>query len=74
MIFAATRGDGLIGENVTENIKNIKDIPNKLIKNYPDLIEIRGEVFIEKDDFKKINLNLDNKENLLIQEMQLLEA
>ena len=32
LISAATRGDGLVGENVTENIKNIKDIPNKLIK------------------------------------------
>ncbi|OUW95083.1 MAG: hypothetical protein CBD97_03630 [Pelagibacteraceae bacterium TMED237] len=61
LISAATRGDGLIGENVTENIKNIKDIPNILGKNSPEIIEIRGEVFINKDDFEIINNELDYK-------------
>ena len=61
LISAATRGDGFTGEDVTQNIKNVKNIPLKLKKNYPDLIEIRGEIFIEKDDFKKINLDLDAK-------------
>ncbi len=62
LVSAGTRGDGLIGENVTENIKNIKTIPNKLKKNFPDFIEIRGEVFIEKDDFEKINSTLNKKD------------
>ena len=61
LISAATRGDGSIGENVTNNISNIKNIPQKLINNFPDLIEIRGEVFIKKLDFEKINLQLDEK-------------
>ena len=58
---AATRGDGFIGENVTKNIKNIEGIPEFLIKKYPNLIEIRGEVFIKKDDFEKINNKLNSK-------------
>ena len=62
LISAGTRGDGFIGENVTENIKNIKDIPFELKKDFPDVIEIRGEIFIEKDDFKIINSTLDEKE------------
>ena len=62
LISAATRGDGLIGENVTENIKKINDIPKKLNTNFPDFIEIRGEVFINKEDFQKINYNLKHSE------------
>ena len=62
LISAATRGDGLVGEDVTENIKNINDIPKKLNTNFPDFIEVRGEVFINKEDFLKINYNLKNSE------------
>ena len=62
LISAATRGDGLVGEDVTENIKNINDIPKKLDRNFPDFIEVRGEVFINKEDFLKINYNLKNSE------------
>ena len=62
LISAATRGDGFVGENVTENIKKIKSIPAKLIKEFPEIIEIRGEIFINKDDFKKINSDLEIKE------------
>lgn len=61
LFSAATRGDGTIGEDVTKNIKNIKNIPVKLKNEFPDLIEIRGEVFITKSDFEKINLKLDEK-------------
>ena len=50
-----TRGDGEYGEDVTENIKRVKDIPHKLSGPYPKQIEIRGEVFMEKSDFIKIN-------------------
>ncbi|MEN8905478.1 MAG: NAD-dependent DNA ligase LigA [Clostridiales bacterium] len=50
----STRGDGLIGEDVTLNIKTIKSIPLKLKDNLQNL-EVRGEVFISKDNFIKIN-------------------
>ncbi len=61
LISAGTRGDGFIGEDVTENILNIKNIPSKLNKDFPDFIEIRGEVFLNKSDFEKLNSKLDNK-------------
>ena len=61
LVCAATRGDGKTGEDVTKNISNIKNIPQNLNYGYPDLIEIRGEVFITKSDFKKINSKLDEK-------------
>ena len=61
LISAATRGDGKVGEDVTKNISNIKNIPKKLNDNYPDLLEVRGEVFMTKQDFEKINLNLSEK-------------
>ena len=51
---ATTRGDGKIGEDITHNIKTINSIPLSLIENtsnFPNIIEIRGEVFIEKKDF-----------------------
>ncbi len=62
LISAATRGNGIEGENVTENIKNIKSIPLVISSNYPELIEIRGEIFIEKKDFEIINSSLSEKE------------
>jgi len=61
LISAATRGDGKIGEDVTKNIRNIKNIPQQLKNGYPDLIEIRGEVYINKLDFEKINSYLEEK-------------
>ena len=59
---AATRGNGLIGENVTQNIENITSIPKKLNNHFPNIIEIRGEVFIYKYDFQKLNKSLSEKE------------
>ncbi len=50
---AITRGDGIVGEDVTHNAKTIRSIPIKL--SYKERIEIRGEVVIRKDDFEKIN-------------------
>jgi DNA ligase (NAD+) len=54
--YAATRGDGQIGEDVTHTIKTIKSIPIKLATtNPPELLDVRGEVFITKAAFKKLN-------------------
>ena len=61
-IKGLTRGDGFEGEDITQNIRTIKSIPLKLIgKNFPGLLEVRGEVFIKKTDFKKLNENQMNK-------------
>ncbi len=59
-----SRGDGKIGEVITENLKTIKDIPIHVTnQNFPDEIEIRGEVFIKKQDFLKIKDNFANPRN-----------
>ena len=50
-----TRGNGVAGEDVTVNIKTIKSIPVKLKNNVPPFIEIRGEVYLPRDSFHKIN-------------------
>ena len=55
LAFAATRGDGSEGEDVTANIRVIADIPQKLNGPAPARIEIRGEVFMAKADFLKLN-------------------
>ena len=53
---ALTRGDGINGEDVTQNIKTIKNIPLKLTgKNIPSLLEVRGEILMFKEDFKRLN-------------------
>ncbi len=63
---AATRGDGTFGEDITDNIKTIGTIP-KTIKNKKKIkyklndIEVRGEIFIYRDDFKKLNIERSNK-------------
>ncbi len=62
LISASTRGDGKIGENVTNNILTIKDIPLILSgSNHPKEIEIRGEIFLNKKDFLIINDKLEDK-------------
>lgn len=58
---ASTRGDGSIGEDVTPNIRTIKTVPQKLSGSAPARVEIRGEVFIEKQDFAKLNLQLEEQ-------------
>lgn len=59
-IRGATRGNGQVGEDVTDNLKTIKNIPKKL-KEPIDII-VRGEVFIGKEDFEKLNDSLDEDE------------
>ena len=56
LIKAVTRGDGIKGDDVTENIKTIKTIPLKLKGSYPAKFQIRGEIIIEKNDFLKMNI------------------
>ena len=61
LVRGATRGDGKIGEDITHNVKTIKDIPLKLNKNID--IEVRGEIYISKKEFNRVNKERE-KQNL----------
>ena len=55
LVQAATRGDGETGEDVTQNIRTIKQIPLRLPQGAPEIIEVRGEVYMRRDDFEALN-------------------
>lgn len=63
----ATRGDGEKGDNITQNLKTIKSIPLSVSDNKIKNFEVRGEVFIKKDDFLKINEEQELKGEKLLQ-------
>ena len=51
----STRGDGVTGENISENLRTIPSIPLRLAEEAPELVEVRGEVYIDLDDFQRLN-------------------
>ena len=53
--IATTRGDGMTGENITANVMTIADVPQKLRAPFPEIVELRGEIYMNRDDFIKLN-------------------
>ncbi|PQA89078.1 NAD-dependent DNA ligase LigA [Hyphococcus luteus] len=60
LMVAATRGDGVTGENVTANVLTIADIP-KTLKNAPTVLEVRGEVYMSLEEFEALNKRLERE-------------
>ena len=59
--YAATRGDGMRGENITANVKTIDAVPLRLRgTGFPDVLEVRGEIFIDQNSFERMNENARN--------------
>ena len=62
LVYGLSRGDGTFGENITENLITIKEIPKKLFGS-PKIIEVRGEVYIGKKDFERLKDKFANPRN-----------
>lgn len=55
LVQAATRGDGAVGEDITENVRTISDVPQSLPDDVPDILEVRGEIYMSLADFQELN-------------------
>lgn len=55
LVLAATRGDGSEGEDITANVQHISDIPKKLPEDVPEILEVRGEIYMRRDEFIALN-------------------
>ncbi len=55
LVVGATRGDGQKGDDITKNVRTIRDIPLQLSGNFPDVVEVRGEAFMEREAFARLN-------------------
>ncbi len=62
LVYGLSRGDGIFGEDITENLLTINEIPKKII-NSPEVLEVRGEVYIGKKDFEKLKDKFANPRN-----------
>ncbi|MEM7516257.1 MAG: NAD-dependent DNA ligase LigA, partial [Planctomycetota bacterium] len=60
LVLGATRGDGTVGEDISKNLHTLDDIPHT-IKRAPDVLEVRGEVYISKSDFAEMNAGFEER-------------
>jgi len=60
LVVGATRGDGQVGEDVTINLRTVKDIPHQLHGEFPEVVEVRGEIYMSHADFIQLNQRQDD--------------
>jgi DNA ligase (NAD+) len=63
LLKGATRGDGRIGEDITGNLKTVRAVPLRLRGKFPKILEVRGEVYMQTDDFEKLNVKLGEQDH-----------
>jgi len=61
LVLGATRGNGRKGDDITKNVRTIRDIPLRLKNNYPDVVEVRGEALMEREAFARFNERRDEQ-------------
>ena len=61
LVLGTTRGDGIVGEDVTANVRTVGEIPRHLPPSAPDILEIRGEIYMSNDDFMQLNREQEHK-------------
>jgi DNA ligase (NAD+) len=59
LVLGATRGRGNLGDDVTVNVKTIKSVPLRLKGDVPDIVEVRGEVYMDNEDFQRVNKEIE---------------
>lgn len=71
LVSAATRGDGVTGEDVTANVRRIPGIPKQLAGGpHPDVVEVRGEVYLRKEAFTELNATLEELREEVVEQMR----
>ncbi|MDD4617100.1 MAG: NAD-dependent DNA ligase LigA [Alphaproteobacteria bacterium] len=61
LTVGATRGDGTTGENITANVRTIQDVPKRLKPPFPSMIEVRGEIYMNREDFFALNARRESE-------------
>lgn len=74
LVGGATRGDGSVGEDVTANLRTLDDVPDRLPEDAPDVVEVRGEVYMLHEDFEALNAERGRENAELEKENARLEA
>ncbi|WP_394355834.1 NAD-dependent DNA ligase LigA [Candidatus Trichorickettsia mobilis] len=69
LVTGATRGNGMVGEDITNNLKTIQHLPHQLI-SAPEILEVRGEVYLSKDDFANLNQQQESVDEVKPREEQ----